>query len=313
MSNRLTSAVIVTCGFGNYFADCLDSCLEQESVEPEIIIIDNSLDRDFSQSLIKFSARVKIYSQKTRLSYCQSLNLGINQSKGEFVLCLNDDVRLKNDFLLYALKGFAKNPDIGMVSGKILRFDQETIDSAGLFLSPYLSAQENGYMQKDTGKFDHPGYVFGVSGSAALYRRQMLEQVKIEDWYFDPDFAFFYEDLDIAWRAKKKNWLAYYLPEAVAYHARGGSLRSAEGIGKIVARRYLNDQLCARLIINRYLTIIRNAKISQILLRAPLCFLYELCAWAYMLIFRLKATRMVFLKKHLLLSAIKSRLKLTNQ
>jgi GT2 family glycosyltransferase len=226
---------------------------------------------------------------------------------------LNDDLRLENDFIIRTLEGFSKSADIGMVSGKILRPDQETIDSAGLALSSCFTARERGYMKKDCGQFDAPGYIFGVCGSAAFYRRQMLEQIKINDWYFDPKFGFFYEDLDIAWRAKKKNWRAYYLPEAIAYHARGGSLRSPDGIGKAAARKYLSDELCAGLVINRYLTIIRNAASVDILLRAPICLFYELYVWAYMLIFRSKATRMVFLKKHLLLSAIKNRLKLTDQ
>jgi len=313
MSNRLTSVIIVTCGFGDYFGDCLNSCLIQKNVHLEIIVIDNSLDENFQSNIRKVYPQVKIYAQKTRLSYCQSLNLGIKNTAGEFVLCLNDDLRLENDFIASALEGFSKNTDIGMVSGKILRLDKETIDSAGLDLSSCFTARERGYMKKDSGQLDTPGYVFGVTGSAAFYRRQMLEKVKIEDWYFDPEFAFFYEDLDIAWRARKKSWLAYYLPEAVAYHARGGSLRSSSGIGKAAARKYLSDPLCAGLVVNRYLTIIRNATAVDILLRAPACFFYELYIWSYMLIFRLKATRMVFLKKSLLFLAIKKRLKPTNQ
>lgn len=312
MSNRLTSVVIVTCGFGDYFGDCLDSCLLQKDVHLEIIVIDNSLDENFQSNIRKVYPQVKTYAQKTRLSYCRSLNLGIKNTVGEFVLCLNDDLRLENDFIVRALEGFSKSADIGMVSGKILRLDKETIDSAGLGLSPCFTACERGYMKKDCGQFDTPGYIFGVTGSTAFYRRQMLEQIRIEDWYFDPEFAFFYEDLDIAWRGKKKNWLAYYLPEAVAYHARGGSLRSPDGIGKAAARKYLSDQLCAGLVINRYLTIIRNATAVDILLRAPICLFYELCVWSYMLIFRSKAARMVFLKKSLLFSAIKKKLKLTN-
>ena len=307
MSNRLTSVVIVTCCFGGYFPDCLNSLLAQEQANLEIAVIDNSLDKYFSLNTARDFPQVKLYAQKERLSYCQSLNLGIRKTESDFVLCLNDDVRLGNDFILRSLEGFSKSADIGSVSGKILRPDAKTIDSAGLYLSLFLSAKERGYAKKDTGQFETPGYIFAVNGAVAFYRRQMLEEIKIADWYFDPEFGFFYEDLDLGWRAQKKGWKAYYIPKAIAYHARGGSLRSPSGVGKRNARKYLSVELCAGLVINRYLCMIRNANPIDILLKFPAAVLYEFCVWSYMLIFRFKTLKIIFLKRRFLLSAISKR------
>jgi len=64
-------------------------------------------------------------------------------------------------------------------------------------------------------------------------------------------------------------WKAYYIPDAVAYHMRGASVRTASGINKTYARRYLSNELYADLIKNRYRTIIKNESLFSILLHLP--------------------------------------------
>ena len=133
--------------------------------------------------------------------YAKALNKGIENSIGDFILALNDDVILDKKYIQEALFGFYIGNDVGMVSGKILRRDRLTIDSTGLFLSPWRTARERGYSRKNNGQFNSQGHIFGVSGAIGFYRRKMLDNIKIGEDYFDSDFRMFYEDLDIAWRA----------------------------------------------------------------------------------------------------------------
>jgi GT2 family glycosyltransferase len=219
-------------------------------------------------------------------SYCQALNIGIGESKGEFILCLNDDVALDKMFIPEALKGFAISQDIGMVSGKILRFDQRTIDSAGLSVSIWRTAKERGYGKPDKGQLEKAGFVFGVGGAVAFYRREMLERIKLEGEYFDSDFGFFYEDLDLAWRGGRFGFRGYYMPTAVAYHARGLTARGGRGINKPFARRFLDNALHSRLIKNRYLTMIKNESLWGFILYLPFIFFYDCASWGYVLLFR---------------------------
>ena len=228
----------------------------------------------------------------------RSLNNGISDAKGEFILCLNDDVLLSAAFIENALKGFDINDKVGMVSGKILRFDKKTIDSTELFLTPWRTAKERGYGIKDVGQFEKNGYVFGVSGAVAFYRRKMLKDIKkmgtvLKGWdsphffeYFDSRFGFFYEDLDVAWRAQRMGWKGYYVPSAIAYHLRGGTARVSEGKGKPLARHYISDELHACLIKNRYRTIAKNETMLGFLLHLPFILLYDMLVWFYVLSFK---------------------------
>ena len=295
-SNKIVSIIIVTCGVRDYLRSCLDSIREQTYKSLEIIVIDNSLNANFRQRIIRNYPEIKLYSEPNNLFYSESLNKGIRASSGDFILCLNDDVSLDNKFIQESLYGFSLDSSIGMLSGKILRNDGVTIDSTGLFLSPWRTAKERGYGSQDRGQYDYPGYIFGVSGSVAFFRREMLEGVEISSEYFDSNFRMYYEDLDIAWRANLFGWRAYYLPNAVAYHIRGGTARQCLGINKPYARRYLGDELHLYLIKNRYLSIIKNESAFGFLLHLPFIIFYDLLSFIYVLFFRPSLFKKIHLK-----------------
>jgi GT2 family glycosyltransferase len=294
-SNILVSIVIVTSGSKNYLNRCIDSVKTQSYPDLEVIVIDNSLDPGFSVKIRESFPFIRLYSNPQNLYYGVSLNKGIVLSHGEFILCLNDDVVLDQDFIRQALGGFLVKDNVGMVSGKILRMDGLTLDSTGLFLSSCYSAKERGYGQIDAGKFEKSGFIFGVSGAAAFYRKKMLEDIKQGQDYFDPDFRMFYEDLDIAWRANNRGWKAYYIPAAKVFHVRGGSCRADYGLDKPMARKYLNDELYSDLIKNRYFTIFKNTNLVAFFMHLVPIILYDLCAWGYVLLFRPKVAK-IFLR-----------------
>lgn len=306
MAEGLVSVIVVSVGINNYLRSCLKSLESQTYPQLEILVIDNSLSQNVSQEVFRYP-EIKLYSQEKKLSYCLSLNKGIEISKGDFTLCLNDDVLLDKNFIKEALRGFSIDEKIGMVSGKILRFDKRTIDSAGLFLSPWRAPKERGYGTKDSGKFEKEEYIFGVNGAVALYRKEMLESIKMDSEYFDSDFKFFYEDLDIAWRAQNFGWRCYYIPKAIAYHLRGGSLRQSKGVGNKYARHYLSDDLHFDLIKNRYLCIIKNEKFVNFLLHLPFIVLYDLVVLIYIIIFKPSLIKKIFLAPIPISSAFKKR------
>lgn len=286
LSNKIVSVVAVTTGVKDYLWSLLDSIKKQTYRYLEIIVIDNSLNPNFNQEINKNFPEIKLYSNPKNLFYCEALNLGIKVSRGDFILCLNDDVILDKRFIEEALEGFLLNERVGMVSGKILRSDDKTIDSTGLFLSLWRTEKERGYGKIDTGQYEKEKYIFGVNGAVAFYRRQMLEDIKIDADYFDSDYHIFYEDLDIAWRAKNFGWKAYCVPGAIAYHVRGGTVRQNHGINKSFARRYLSNEFQLDLLKNRYLTIIKNESCLSFFLHLPFILCYELLSWGFILFFK---------------------------
>ena len=161
--NGLVSVVIVTCGTKDYFLSCLASVFRQTHPSFEVTLIDNSMTPSVAARTFAAYPSVRIVSTGKNLFYCEALNRGISKSRGAYVLCLNDDVRLEPSFLSEALMGFEASARIGAVTGKLLRPDARTIDSAGMSLSLWRTPKERGYGQLDQGQLDRPGVVFAVN------------------------------------------------------------------------------------------------------------------------------------------------------
>jgi len=293
-SIELTSIIIVTAGAGDYLERCLDSISKQTHKNFEVFVIDNSHQGRLKNGLSPRYPFAVFSPGPENNSYSGSLNKGMQFCRGDFILCLNDDCILDDRFIEEALKGFCDDK-VGMVCGKLLRWDNTTLDSTGLFLTFWRTAKERGYGRKDTGKYRSAGFVFGATGAAAFYRRKMLDEIREED-YFDNNFGYFYEDLDVAWRAKRAGWKGYYVPLATARHLRGGTARSQKGQGKPFARRFLSGQLQAELIKNRYLTIIKNESFIGFLLHLPAVVLYDCLVWGYTFLF-IRPVVKIFLKE----------------
>jgi len=113
MSSQLVSVIIVTMGIKDYINSCIDSIDEQTYPNLEILVMDNSLNPDFGRELNKHYPHIKLYSSSKNLFYCQALNKGIEASKGDFILCLNDDVILDRKFIEEALRGFDISEKLG--------------------------------------------------------------------------------------------------------------------------------------------------------------------------------------------------------
>jgi GT2 family glycosyltransferase len=306
-SNELVSVIIVTTGKYEYLQPCLESVSAQTYPEFEIIIIDNLHNPLLQQKILNDFKEINLFLTPENLFYCAALNKGIEMSKGEFILCLNDDVILDKKFIDEALRGFSIDNKVGLVSGKILRFDKKTIDSTGLFLNYWRTAKERGYGCKDKGQFEKEEFIFGVNGAVAFYRKMMLEDIREGNEYFDTDFHIFYEDLDIAWRAKRFGWKGYYIPSALAYHLRGGTVRQGKGVNNKYGRRYLNNELHTDLIKNRYLAMIKNESALDFLLHLPGILLYDLIIWAYILLFKPQLIKTFLLNLKFLKAGFKKR------
>jgi GT2 family glycosyltransferase len=140
---------------------------------------------------------------------------------------LNPDVLLLPHFVRNLWQAGQCDPSAGTVCGKLLSIgagfrplDEHRLDSTGIFFTPAMRHFDRGWHEPDTAEFDSMEYVFGASAAAALYRREMIEDISIDGDFFDRDFFCYREDADVAWRAILQGWKCIYTPAAVSYHVR---------------------------------------------------------------------------------------------
>jgi GT2 family glycosyltransferase len=263
------AAVVVTWNSSRWIADCLDSLRGLARPPAEVVVVDSG-STDGTAGLVRDGyPEAVVVECGTNVGFCRANNLGIARTSSPFVLVLNPDTRLDPGFLDELLPAI-EDPRVGIVAGKLLRLDGRTLDSAGQLLGRSRQPIDRGYGREDRGRFEVDEEVFGACGAAALYRRTMLASISDADGQvFDESFFAFYEDLDLAWRARRARWKAVYRHRAVGYHARGGTSGDSGAPGRWQALRRRSPDVRFHVAKNRYLTILRNDTVGGYLRNLP--------------------------------------------
>jgi GT2 family glycosyltransferase len=194
---------------------CLNSLRDQSFKDFEIIVVDNS-SKDGSLSLVaeNFPEAKPIALQENR-GFAGAVNAGIEASTSEFVALLNNDTEQDPGWLEALVRAAEDRPESGLFASKLIDFhDRGVLDGAGDAMRLSGLPYRLGHGERDTGRFDTPGYIFGACAAAALYRKTLFDEVGL----FDEDFVSYCEDGDLSFRAQLAGNRCFYVPDAVVYH-----------------------------------------------------------------------------------------------
>jgi GT2 family glycosyltransferase len=255
------SVGIVTYDSAPHIVRCLQAVRAQSRLPAEVLVWDNA-STDGSVELARGLGATVIVSA-VNVGFAAAANELIRRTRSPYVLLLNPDASLAPDYL-ERLGGVAESdPRIGSLTGKLVRpgpvGGPRVLDSTGHVLYRNRWARNRGEREPDRGQFDEAGEVFGVCAAAALYRRAMLEDVRLGDEYFAESFFAYLEDVDLDWRARLRGWKAYYVSSALAAHDRGHK-------GK---RRTAHAGVLRHSLKNRYLLMLRNDRVRDLLRDGP--------------------------------------------
>jgi GT2 family glycosyltransferase len=255
-SNDLVSITIVTYNSGRFIKRCLDSVLDQTYPFKEIIVIDNCSTDGTTDILEPFEDRCRIIYNEDNIGFAAAQNQAIGMSDSDWVLTLNPDVLLLPDFITALVHAGNQDPRIGTVCGKLLTMsagfdfpEKPVVDSTGIYFTPTLRHLDRGSLEYDNGHYRQYEYVFGATAAAALYRREMIEDISLDGEFFDSDFFVYREDADVAWRSQLLGWKCLYGPYARGYHVR----KALPG-----NRRALPPEINMHSVKNRFLLRIKN-------------------------------------------------------
>ena len=158
-----------------------------------ILVIENSRDNNLKNYLEKNYKNVKVLIPKKNLGYGAGLNLGIKESKTEFVYCSTVDVVINNNnfFLLDKYKNILRN--FGILAG--------TYHNQRIYKN---------YEVKDPKIINKNLLKIGIKevdvifGSGFLLNKKILKEKKILK-LFDENIFLYFEDIDVSLRLRKNN------------------------------------------------------------------------------------------------------------
>lgn len=223
MASQVT-VVVLNWNGRDYLRECLRSLFAQTYREMRVIVVDNASPDESWRMVEEGFPEAALLRMPQNLHFARGMNAGFERAledpNAEYVVALNNDVRLDPEWLASLVAG-VDGPRVGMVASKMLFMDRpRVLNSTGVSPARDGSGLDRGWNVPDDGRYDGQLDVFAASGGAALYRRELLQQVGL----YDGDFVAYGEDLDLAWRARLAGWTARFAPRAVVYHKYSASV-----------------------------------------------------------------------------------------
>ena len=199
-----------------YTLNCLKSISDNTTGSFEVVIVDDA-STDGTANQLKNIPNLTIIRNKENLGFVESCNNGAKLSKGKFLLFLNNDTVVTENWLPPLLE-LIKKEDVGGVGAKLI-YPNGTLQEAGGII--WNDASGWNY-----GRGDHPeksqyNYVRDVdycSGAALLVKRDLFEELGGFDSQFKPGY---YEDTDLCFSIRERGYRVLYQPLSVIIHFEG--------------------------------------------------------------------------------------------
>ncbi len=215
MSNVKTSVIIPNWNGKNLLAECLVSLDEQVFTNFEIIVVDNgSIDGSIEYIEQNFP-NVKLVKLNKNFGFAKAINGGVKKALGEYVVLLNNDTKVDKLWLKELVKMADDHPEVASVGSKILNFfNPKIIDGVGILINEVGQAKSLGWQEEDLGQYEKVQYVFGVTGGAGLFKKDIFIKVGM----FDEHYFMYSEEVDWAFRAQFLGYKSIYCPKAIVFH-----------------------------------------------------------------------------------------------
>jgi GT2 family glycosyltransferase len=208
------TVVVPTLHGGAVLEECLLSLANQTWTNFRAVVVDNS--GQGVARLINLHGATVIENRENA-GFGGAINQVWRTTRSEFVATLNDDAVADENWLESMMQSATDHPLVGMFASQVrLRGEEgepELLDSAGMRIAIDGSSKQRGH-----GAWPHQflkeAPVLCPSGSAAVYRRSMLDEVGA----FDERFFLYCEDTDLGLRAQRLGWRCMYVPHAIVRH-----------------------------------------------------------------------------------------------
>ncbi len=209
-------------------ADCGEAALS-------LLVIDNGSGDGSSARLAAGPGDFTLLSLESNVGYCAAINRGLawaRERDAEFVLLLNNDLRLQPGFLAPMVRVLRNDPGIACVGPTMLRTDGRAWCQGGALAFHPNMLRLRGLGEEPAPLDAGPEAVDFMPGACALYRLSALADVgDLDESYF-----MYWEDVDLGQRLRDRGWTVLWLPWVRVVHASSAS----SGGGRSPMRKYMS-------------------------------------------------------------------------
>ncbi len=205
-------------------SDCLDIILAKTTYPNfEVVGVSNDTLTVSTHDVMNYFAekdrRVRFMEYNVAFNFSRIVNHGVNESRGDHVVLLNNDIEIITPDWLESLLEHSQRPEVAAVGGK-LYYPNNTIQHAGIMigLGGYAGHVHKNFPATSEGYFNRLNVIQNVSavtGALMMVERRIYEELGGFD---EKNFGIAYNDVDFCLRAMNNGYLNVFTPYVEAYH-----------------------------------------------------------------------------------------------
>jgi len=183
----------------------IKNCLNSIDKQAKVLVIENSNNLSFKENLEKEFSNVECVLAGANIGYGSANNIGLKKVKTKYALILNPDATLHPSSLENFIKATEKIYDFAI-------------------MAPYIQEEKDKFDKKNDLKNISPVEVGNVKGFAMFLNISEFREVG----FFDENFFFYFEEIDLCKRLINHGKKIYLIPEIKIDH--GGGLSHDQSI-----------------------------------------------------------------------------------
>jgi GT2 family glycosyltransferase len=217
-----------------------------------MIVVDNGSEVNPISGWEQKYPLIKFIRSEKNLGFAGGNNLGITAAKGEYLFLINNDTEVTENLIERLVNTLEENPQVGIVSPKILYYNTKVIQYLGYTPLNYVTARNKciGQFEEDKGQYDSVVGPTGYAhGAAMMVKRKAIEKAG----YMAENFFLYYEELDWCERIKKQGFEIWVDARAAIYHKESMSV----GKHSLLKEYYMNRN--RMLIVRKHASAVKRA------------------------------------------------------
>lgn len=204
-----------------YSVACLRSIADKlapDSPTYEVILVDNGSSDE--TRLLKGVKNLVYVHNKENLGFVGGCNSGFAKAKGEYVVFLNNDAEVTENWLKALYSTINSDTSIGIVGSKIIYPSGVLQEAGGIIFNDATGLNYGKFDQANSYQYNYVRSVDYCSGASVIISRALMQKFGGFDPLYQPAY---YEDTDLSFKVRKHGLRAVYQPDSVIYHIEGGT------------------------------------------------------------------------------------------
>ena len=201
-----------------YTYKCIKSIVENSGDVKYEIIVANDCSTDITLSIADIIYGIKVINNEKNLRFLLNCNNAAKYANGKYILFLNNDTQVQNNWLKPLVELIERDEKIGMVGSKLV-YPDGRLQEAGGILWKDGSAWNYGHLSDPNDpEYNYVKEADYISGASIMIKKELWNKIGGFDKRYAPAY---YEDTDLAFEVRRHGYKVMYQPLSVVVHFEG--------------------------------------------------------------------------------------------